>query len=117
CLGELDGAVQELAGQVVLELIVRVEVQRLLGELVEEAELVDRPLPRDTGKAHPVDPATILGKQRQLTLDGADVLRGAVEVTSLLGRTNGTRNSQSFLLGFVTNGDTLPVCIPGGPAM
>src|SRR5690606_1433185 len=79
-LGQLHGTVHQLTAEVRLQLIVRVEVQGLLGELVEDAELVQRTFAGETGEADTVHAATVLGQQRQLGGDGAHVAAGTVQV-------------------------------------
>jgi hypothetical protein len=64
-LGELGRARHQLAAQVAVELAVRVEVERLLGELGEEAELGDRAGALETGEADAVDAPALLAERRQ----------------------------------------------------
>lgn len=85
-LGELRHAIHELAAHVAVEVSIRVEVERLLGELREEAELLNGASELDAGEAHPVDPATSLGQRRKSARDRADILGRPIEVAVGIGR-------------------------------
>ncbi len=79
-LGQLGRTGDQLARQVAEQVGIRVEVEGLLGELGEDAGLGDRAGALETGEAHPVHAPAGLGQGRQPARDGADILRGAVEV-------------------------------------
>ena len=73
-------AVDQLTSQVILQAVIRVEVQSFLGEFVEEAHLVDGAFTSQTGVANTVHTATVFGQGGQHGGDGADVLGRAVQV-------------------------------------
>lgn len=88
-LGQLGRTRHQLARDVAVELAVGVEVEALLRELGEQAELGDRALALQTGEADAVHAAAVLGQHRHAAGDRADILAGTVEVAVGDGRTRG----------------------------
>ena len=85
----MNGTVHQLTGQVVFQAIVRIEVQGLLSELGEEAELVDRTFTLQTGETDTVHTTTVFSQHRQLGGDVAHVLGRTVQVAIGDGCTGG----------------------------
>jgi hypothetical protein len=85
---------------VAIEVFIGIEVEAFLSELVEEAELLNRPDPLQTLEANPVDPTTGLGERRQATSDRTNVTARAVEVSVGSG---GTRSADTLVVDVKPN--------------